>query len=229
MRRTLAELLHDYDLPLTAFTEEAAFEPDAAPLAFLRACCSALLRPGAAIPARPLLELLQSMEAKAANPLRKVLTMQLSLVPELRTDSTVNELPGGHLLGTHLLVVHVDAEDRADCLLPSGRWTELGTDTVYEGHYRRLCGINEQPVLARENALIPVNGQSMKVRLDEADQLTLHWFQPQEQAACMLADGTAYYVRLTGKGYSLTTNTAKPWHLVVHRDEEELTASSLIH
>ena len=87
-----------------------------------------------------------------------------------------------------------------------------------------MRGYKEMPVLVRENTLLPIsmNGQSLtQTTVDDADRLTLHWFQPKGSAECVLADGTCYHVQRTGEHITVSASTDKPFHLIVHRDGME--------
>ena len=84
-----------------------------------------------------------------------------------------------------------------------------------------MRGYNEMPVLVRENTLLPIsmNGQSLtQTTADDADRLTLHWFQPKESAECLLANGTRYHVQHAGEQITVSADTDKPFHLIVHQD-----------
>ena len=110
-----------------------------------------------------------------------------------------------------------------DIQLPPGVWTEL-SGACHTNRLRCMRGYNEMPVLVRENTLLPIsmNGQSLtQTTGDDADRLTLHWFQPAQEARCVLADGTWYHVQCTGGQVSVDTNTDKPFHLITHQDGVE--------
>lgn len=223
-RALLAARLHDYDLPMTAFTEAPAplFTPGMSRAAFLRTASAALLQPGQPLPMEPLLDCL-SGDPPPANVLRRHLMLQISLLPYLRQHQDVQHLTGCFRLGDDLLVVPVSPEDTADALLPCGEWTEL-TGGVYTGRLRCMRGYNETPVLARANALLPIsmNGASLAQRAGtDADRLTLHWFQPEKEADCQLSDGTRYHAQRCGDQFSLRTDADKPCHLIVHQDGQE--------
>ena len=224
LRQRAMRRLSELDLPPTAFTEEPSPEELAGLTgrAFLRAACDTLLRPGTPIPTARLLEELAGPDPKPANALRRCLELQLSLVPLLRTDDRVCDVPGGHLLGTQLLAARVTEDDRVDLPLPKGTWTDLQSLVPWQGRMTRLCSLMETPVLARENALIPVAVSGRAMPDDDADRVTLHWFQPREEAACVLGGGTAYHVRMRKDGaVTVVSNAVETWHLIVHRDGEE--------
>lgn len=221
-RETLVERLHSLDLPLSAFTEEPAslFPAEMPRAAFLRTASAALLQLGQPLPMDALLTHLSTPDPLPANVLRKYLFLQTSLLPYLRPGRKVTKLDGCFLLGDAILVVPVSPEDAVDVLLPPGVWTEL-TGTCHEGRLRCMRGYNEMPVLARENALLPIsiNGQSLaQTTTDDADRLTLHWFQPKNSAECTLADGTCYHVCRTGEQISFQTDADMPFHLIIHQD-----------
>lgn len=224
-RERLSALLHSLDLPLTAFTEEPAalFSPALQRPAFLRTASAALLQPGQPLPIDDLLTHLSSPDPLPANVLRRYLFLQLSLTPYLRPGRRITLLTGSFLLGDELLVVPVTPEDTVDVQLPPGIWTEL-TGSVHEGRLRCMRGYNEMPVLARENALLPIsiNGQSLtQTAQEDTDRLTLHWFQPQESAACTLADGTCYQVQRLDGEIRLQTDSMRPVHLILHENGRE--------
>jgi len=225
-REDLSTLLHSLDIPLSAFTEGPAplFPADMSRAAFLRAASAALLQPGQPLPLDALLTHLSTPDPLPANVLRRYLFLRWSLMPYLRRRRKITELDGCILLGDDLLVVPVCPDDTVDVLLPPGLWTEL-TGPLHEGRLRCMRGYNEMPVLARENALIPIsiNGQSLtQTTNDDADRLTLHWFQPHDSAECTLADGTNYHVQCVGEQVDVHTNTDKAFHLIIHRDGREV-------
>ena len=224
-RRQLRTLLHSLDLPLSAFTEEptSLFPAELPRAAFLRRASWALLIPGQALPLDALLAHLSAADPLPGNVLRRYLFLRWSLMPYLRPGRRVAWLDGAFLLGDDLLVVPVTPEDTADAPLPPGLWTELN-GTVHERRLRCVRGWNELPVLVRENTLLPVsmNGQSLtQTASDDADRLTLHWFQPQGEAECVLADGSRYHVQRAGGQIDVHADTLKPFHLIVHQDGVE--------
>lgn len=223
-RSELTRLLHDYDLPLEGFTEEPAegFAPGMTQAAFLRTASWKLLIPGQPLPMESLLAHIPGAPL-AANVLRRHLFLRMSLMPYLRPGRKVTQLTGCFLLGDNLLVAPVSPEDTVDAQLPPGVWTELN-GACHEGRLRAMRSYNDTPVLARENTLLPVsmNGQSLtQTTADDADRLTLHWFQLEQEAECTLADGTHYHVQRAGESVSINTNTGKPFHLIVHEDGRE--------
>lgn len=220
LRAACVRLLHDYDLPFAGFTDAPAadFPPSMPRNAFLRAASIAALL-GRPIP-------LESLHAHIpghplpANVLRRHLFLRLSLTPYLRPGRAITPLEGCFRLGDDLLVVPVSPEDTVDAQLPPGIWTELN-GACHEGRLRGMRGWNETPVLARANALIPIsmNGQSLtQTASDDADRLTLHWFQPEDAAECTLADGTTYHVQRRNGHISIDANTEKACHLIAHQD-----------
>lgn len=224
-REALSDLLYSLDIPLAGFTDAPAplFPVDMPRAAFLRTASAALLQPGQPLPLDGLLMHLPTPEPLPGNVIRRYLFLQYSLLPYLRPGRQVLPLDGCFLLGDSLLVAPVSAEDTVDVLLPPGMWTELNGD-CHEGRLRCMRGYNEMPVLARENALIPIsiNGQSLtQTARDDADRLTLHWYQPKESAVCSLADGTRYQVQRTGEQITVHADTDQPFHLIVHQDGVE--------
>ena len=221
-RAALRELLHALDLPLSAFTEAPAplFPADTPRAAFLRTASAALLQPGQPLPLDGLLTHLSTPDPLPGNVLRRYLFLQLSLLPYLRPGRTVTPLQGCFLLGDALLVAPVTPEDTVDALLPPGQWTEL-TGEVHTGRLRCMRGYNAMPILARENALLPIGVNDRSTTHDDAARLTLHWFQPEDSAECTLADGTRYQVRHTGSSFTVEATTDKPFHLIVHQDGVE--------
>ena len=221
-RAEIAALLHSLDIPLAGFTQEPSFPADLPRAAFLRrASVAALL--GQPLPAAALLTYLGGPDPLPANVMRKYLFLRWSLTPYLRPGRAVRAAEGGFLLGDALLILPVSEEDVVDAPLPPGLWTEL-TGAVHSGQLRGLRGYNEMPVLVRENTLLPIsiNGQSLtQTADDDADRLTLHWYQPADEAECALADGTRYHVQRTGGCIDVRANTARPFHLIVHRDGAE--------
>lgn len=223
-REPLSALLHSLDIPLSTFTEEPAppFTADMSRAAFLRAASWAVLL-GQPLPLDALLTHLSTPDPLPANVLRKYLFLRWSLTPYWHPGRAVTPVDGGYLWGDALLILPVSPEDAVDAPLPPGVWTEL-TGACHTGHLRCMRGYKEMPVLVRENTLLPIsmNGQSpTQTTGDDADRLTLHWFQPKESAECLLADGTCYHVQDTGGQIGIRTNITKPFHLIIHRDGME--------
>ena len=222
-RDILAQLLHDYDLPLAAFTPQAPAFPSDLPLPdFLRhASVAALL--GQPLPADALRTILTSGDPLPANVIRRHLLLRLSLLPFLRAAGQPVPVDGGFLLGDVMLIVPVGADDTVDIPLPPGVWTEL-SGRCRQGRLRGMRGYNETPVLLRENTLLPVsmNGSSLaQTTPDDTDRLTLHWFQPASCASCTLAGGVFYCTVRNGDSVCVDTNATKPFHLILHRDGVE--------
>ncbi len=221
-RAQLEALLHSLDLPLTAFTNSPAplFAAEMSRPEFLRTASAALLMPGQPLPMDGLLAHLNSGDPLPANVLRRYLFLQFSLLPYLRPEREITRLEGCFLLGDDLLIVPVSAEDTVDVQLPPGVWTELN-GTTHEGRLRCMRGYNEMPILVRENALLPIGVNDRSADHDDADRLTLHWFQPNVNAACTLADGTQYEVDRSGRHVNICLHTEKPFHLVIHENGVE--------
>ena len=224
-RSALTSLLHDLDLPLAAFTESEApiFSPDMPRADFLRRASYALLMPGQPLPMEALLTHLSALDPLPANVLRRYLFLQWSLQPYLLVHHEVTWMKDCFLLGSDLLIVPVSPDDTVDTLLPPGVWTEL-TGQTHTGRLRCMRGYNELPILARENALIPIsiNGQSLTLTTqDDADRITLHWYQPGASAQCTLADGTRYHVQRIGEHINIHADTDRPFHLIMHQDGVE--------
>lgn len=219
----LSALLHDYDLPIAAFTREPSAIPADLPRpAFLRAASVAALL-GQPIPAKALRAYLTGESPLPANILRRHLMTRFSLMPYLRTIRTVTASDGGVLAGDALLILPVSADDTVDAPLPPGLWTELNGAT-HTRRLRSLRGYNETPVLVRENTLLPVSmngGSPAQITTDDADRLTLHWFQPGTAAECTLADGTSYRAVRNGDDLSVDTNADRPFHLILHENGAE--------
>lgn len=224
-RQALSALLYSLDLPLAAFTEEDAsmFSSSLSRAGFLRRASAALMLPSQPLPLDGLLTYLSTNDPLPGNVLRRYLFLQMSLWPYLRPERKVTAQDGCFLVGDALMIVPVSQEDTVDVQLPPGMWTEL-TGALHTGRLRCMRGYNEMPVLARENSLLPIsiNGQSLtQTTADDADRLTLHWYQPGEHAECTLADGTCYQVQRIGEQIIVHTDTARPFHLIVHEDGRE--------
>lgn len=223
-RSLLTSLLHDYDLPLSRFTAEPAlrFQPSMSRAAFLRAASIALLIPGEALPMDALLIHLPG-DPLPANVLRRHLFLRRSLAPYLRPGRRVTQLPGCFLLGDNLLAAPVSPEDTVDAQLPPGIWTELNGAT-HAGCLRCMRGYNETPILVRPNTLLPVsmNGQSLtQTAAEDTDRLTLHWFQPEAKAECLLADGTFFRAVKNGEDICVDTNSTRVFHVILHQNGVE--------
>lgn len=223
-RINLAALLHSLDLPLGGFKEEKnpLFTADMSRGAFLRTASHTVLL-GLPLPLEALLTHLSTPDPLPANVLRKYLFLRWSLAPYWHMERTITPVDGGVLWGDDLLVLPVSPEDTIDTSLPGGVWTEL-TGETHTDRLRCMRGYNEMPVLVRENSLLPIsmNGQSLtQTTPDDADRLTLHWFQPKVESECVLADGTRYHVQCTGNSIHIHADTDKPFHLIVHQDGVE--------
>lgn len=219
LRAALSELLYSLDIPLMGFTDSPAtlFSADMSRAHFLRTASSALLQPGQPLPLDVLLTHLSATDPLPGNVIRRYLFLQLSLLPYLRPGRDITPIAGSFLLGNDLLVAPVSPEDTVDAQLPPGVWTEL-TGMCHEGVIRCMRGYNEMPVLARENTLLPIGVNDRTTTHDDADRLTLHWFQPGTSAECVLADGTRYRVQRSGTQIDAHGDTDKPFHLIVHQD-----------
>ena len=222
-REEIQRMLFARQIPLEGFTAERAtlFEGGETGESFLRRAAMALLRPGAPLPMAGLARCLAGRDALAGNVLRKYVCLQLSLLPYLRANGKVTEQEGCFLLGDRLLVAPLGEDGRVDALLPPGVWTELATGEVFEGRLVCLRGLNAMPVLAGENALLPIGVNDRAVDADDADRLTLHWFEPHGEASCALADGTVYRVWQERDTFRGESGTDKPWHLIVHQGGQE--------
>ncbi len=221
LRQQAAALLEALDIPLSGFVAEPAamFHGTENRAAFLRKASAALMMPGVPLPAAGVVAHLQG-DARPGNVLRRYVFLQLSLLPYLRPGRAIVQGNGCFLVGEDLLVAPVSAEDTVDALLPPGTWTEL-TGATHSGRLREMRGFNEMPVLVRENALLPIGVNDRSTFHDDADRVTLHWFQPQEKAACILADGTRYDVKRVGQCVDVHTDTEKAFHLILHEDGAE--------
>ena len=213
-------LLDRLMIPLEGFVD-AAVSYDSRRDAFLRHAIAAVMR-GEPLPMQGVLTHLSTPEAMPGNVLRKYVFLQLSLLPYLRSNAAVTELEGCFLLGNDLLVAPLGEDGCIDAQLPEGTWTELATGECMQGRLRRIRGLNEMPVLARENSIIPIGVNDRTTTADDADRVTLHWFQPQGEAACTLADGTCYHLMAQDGRYTAESTSAKVWHVIVHRDGEEV-------
>lgn len=220
-RSKLVALLEQLDIPLTGFTDAPAslFSDGMSRTAFLRAASAALLQPGQALPMEALLTNLAG-DAQPGNVIRRYLFLQLSLLPYLRPGREVTRLEGCFLVGHDLLVAPVSPEDTVDALLPSGVWTEL-TGMTHSGRLRCMRGYNELPVLVRQNTLLPIGVNDRRTDHDDADRLTLHWYQPEASAVCTLADRTCYHAQQADGHFSIHADTDKSFHLIVHQDGTE--------
>jgi len=223
LRKALIERLDALMMPTYCITDEEAVwfahTPDDE---FMIHACEAVMRPDTLIPAERLLNELMRDDPRPANALRRAVSMQLMLLPTLRTDAAHMEIIGGHTLGRNLIVPHTNANGVADCTLPDGIWTDLRTGETFETRFRGVFSIMELPVLVRANALLGVGVNDRSVMYDEADRITLHWFQPSGTADLTLADGTTYHAAEEGGTWTVTTDSAKPWRFIVHQDGEEL-------
>lgn len=209
-------------IPFSGFVnEELPFDKWESREDFLRKAAAAVML-GWPVPQSGIAEYLCGKEAMPGNVLRKYVCLQLSLLPYLRKNSSVTPLEGCFLLGDDLLVAPLGEDGRMDAQLPDGIWTELSTGETFAGRMRCLRGLNAMPVLARENSVIPIGVNDRCTDADDADRVTLHWFQPQEVARCVLADGTEYRLYRNGEQFIGESDTDKAWHMIVRQDGNEI-------
>lgn len=224
LRSQAQALLTAQRIPFSGFTAQHAPLFHALPMTrngFLRCAAQALLQPGCPLPLREVLTHL-SGDALPGNVLRRYVCLQLSLLPSLRPGRAVTPLQGCFALGDALLVAPVDTSDCVDASLPPGQWTDLMDGTVYQTQTLRLMrGYNAMPILVRENTLLPVGVSDQSTGHDDADRVTLHWYQPRQSAVCVLADGTRYEAVMSDTQPCLHTASDKPWHFVIHQDGQE--------
>lgn len=220
-REAIANTLVMHDIPLSGFTDvPSPICPELPQNEFLHAAAHALLRPGTPLPADAFLACLQA-DARPGNTLRRLVCLQLSLLPYLRVHHTITDLDGGQLIGPALLAAVPDAEDRVDCALSAGIWTDLITGECCTGRLRCLRSLSAVPILVRENTLLPIGVDDRHTDHDDADRLTLHWFQPHASASCTLADGTVYTVQYKNNQVYADATTSKPYHLILHENGAE--------
>lgn len=221
-RRAAERLLAAQQIPLAGFTQEEAalFGTVSDRNAFLRRAAWVLMRPGEPLPINAVLAHLNA-DALPGNVLRRCIFLQLSLLPYLRANAKVTQGEGCFLLGDDLLVAPVSEEGTVEAVLPPGQWTDLQDGQVWAGRLRLMRGYNAMPVLARENALIPIGVEDRRSDGDDADRVTLHWYQPGGEARCALADGTAYNVSMRDGVPVMITNSQKAWHMILHLDGQE--------
>lgn len=216
------ELLEKQLIPYEGFTDSpASFEDNGILEDFLRKSAAAVMR-GLPLPMAGAVRHLSGREAMPGNVLRKYVCLQLSLLPYLRMHAAVTPLEGCFLLGGDLLVAPLGKDGRVDVQLPPGAWTDLATGEIAVGRLRRIRGLNAMPVLARENSVIPIGVDDRHTDADDADRLTLQWFQPGEKAECRLADGTIYRLRREDDGFMGESDTRKAWHLIVRQGGEDI-------
>lgn len=222
-REVMAAMLEARQIPLEGFTSRRAalFDGTEEGEAFLRRAAMALMHPGEPLPMAGLARCLDGRDARAGNVLRKYVCLQLSLLPYLRVNGQVTEGEGCFLLGDGLLVAPLGEDGQVEAQLPSGLWTELATGDCFAGRLRLLRGLNAMPVLAGENVLLPIGLNDRRTDGDDADRLTLHWYEPGREAGCTLADGTSYRVWQEQGMFCGESGTDKPWHLIVHKDGRE--------
>lgn len=216
------ELLEKQLIPFEGFTDEhPAFEDSGTREDFLRRAASVVIQ-GLSLPIKGVLRYLSGQEALPGNVLRKYVCLQLSLLPYLRQNSSITPLEGCFLLGQDLLVAPLGEDGCIDAQLQDGTWTELATGEYISGRLRRILGLNAMPVLARENSVIAIGVDDRRADADDADRVTLHWFQPGEAARCVLADGTEYHLHRNGAQFTGESDTDKTWHLIVRQNGNEI-------
>lgn len=218
----LRDLLEKQLIPIEGFTDAPpAFTQASSREDFLRRSAAAVMQ-GMPLPMAGVMQHLSGREAAPGNVLRKYVCLQLSLLPYLRNHAQVTQMEGCFLLGSDLLVVPLGENGCIDVQLPEGVWTEMSTGECFTGRLRRIRGLNAMPVLARENSVIPIGVDDRRTDADDADRVTLLWFQPHQAARCVLADGTAYDLCQRCDGFSGVSQTTKAWHLIVYQAGEEI-------
>lgn len=220
LRAEAAALLDRLEIPLSGMTEAASplFTEEMPLYPFLFAAVQALLTPGTAIPAVLVVRHL-SGDAFPGDVLRRYVFLQLSLLPYLRVHTEITSLGNAHLLGDGLLVLHHNPDGGISCALPGGTWLELYTGYACTGQYRKMQSINQPPVLVRAGTLLPIGVNDRRIDADDADRLTLHWYEPCGSATCKLQSGESYTVQQLPDGSIQAASTAsKTWHLIVHHD-----------
>lgn len=216
------ELLEKQLIPFEGFADvPASFEDNGETEDFLRQSAAGVMQ-GMPLPMTGVIQHLSSREAMPGNVLRKYVCLQLSLMPYLRVNAAVAPLEGCFLLGSDLLVAPLGKDGCVDAQLPPGIWTELATGETFTGRLRRIRGLNAMLVLARENSVIPIGVDDRRTDADDADRVTLQWFQPREKAECRLADGTVYRLHRESEGFAGESDTQKAWHLIVRQNGEEI-------
>lgn len=223
LRQQVLSLLDAQDIPFSGFVDAPsplfADVPANDRRAFLYRAAYALMQPGHALPAQ-LLATHLSGDALAGNVIRRYTCLQLSLLPFLRPGKSVCAQSGGVLIGQQLLLLPLSPEGVVDAPLPAGVWTELN-GSCWTGHLRQMRGHNELPILLKENTLLPIGVNDRSTSGEDADRLTLHYFQPAAFAECTLHDGTHYRITRDGDRFVCESNSRLPWHVIVHQDGEE--------
>ncbi len=220
--QALRDVLEKQMIPFEGFTDEPpAFVDNAKLEDFLRQSAATVMQ-GLPLPMAGVARHLSGQEALPGNVLRKYVCLQLSLLPYLRKNSAVTPQEGCFLLGNDLLVAPLGQDGCIDAKLPPGVWTELATGECFTGRLRRIRGLNAMPVLARENSVIAIGVDDRRTDADDADRVTLQWFQPGEKSCCQLADGTSYHLRRAGDAFVGESDSDKAWHLIVRQDGNEI-------
>lgn len=224
LRHQVLSLLDAQDIPFSGFVDTPAplfaDVPADDRRAFLYRAAYALMQPGQALPGDMLVTHL-SGDARAGNVIRRYTCLQLSLLPFLRPGQSIVPQSSGVLIGQNMLILPLSSEGIVDAPLPPGVWTELN-GTRWTNHLRQMRGHNELPILLRENTLLPIGVNDRTPHANDADRLTLHYFQPAEHAECILADGTRYQVTRQGNEFVCESDSPLSWHVIVHQDGEEL-------
>lgn len=155
-------------------------------------------------------------DARAGNVLRRYVGLQRSLGAAL-SGAGVLRGEGLVLLGEEVAVCPLSPLGVAEASLPPGLWTDILTGEVVSGRLRRMRGPLETPLLARENALLPILSDPGSLLRDGA-RLTLHWYQPAEKARAALPEGLC---RVRREGDEVRVSAPMPWYLVIHQDGTE--------
>lgn len=220
--QVLRDMLEKQLIPLEGFTDDApAFGACASREEYLRRAAAAVMQ-GLPLPMEETARQFSGREALPGNVLRKYVCLQLSLMPYLRPNAAVTPLEGCFLLGNDLLIAPLGEDGCIDALLPPGTWTELATGECFTGRLRRVRGLNAMPVLARENSVIPIGINDRQTNADDADRVTLQWFQPANEARCVLMDGTTYTLSKQNDTFHVETTSPKPWHLIIRQNGDEI-------
>lgn len=132
-----------------------------------------------------------------------------------------------YMLGGKLLVAPVFHEDgHVDYYLPEGKWTSLFTGKVVDGGrwQKETHDFHTLPLMVRENSVLPMGACDTRADYDYTDSVTLHVFEPKDGELTLTIPDTKgkvdarYTITVQGDTVSVTTDTQKPYHVVLHRN-----------
>ena len=114
-----------------------------------------------------------------------------AMVLEFPEDICCEDLDRQYMFGENLLVAPVfSKEGDVAYYLPEGEWTHLLSGEVKQGGkwYKETYDFFSLPLFVRENAILPIGGNSQLPDYDYTDNLTLEVFCLKDKAEAVVCD-----------------------------------------